>query len=170
MEELRAVVRDHPDLVDAYLALAALENDFGSPAEAERLLLRARDLDPFHVLVRHQLVAALRKQPGRQADVRAALAELEEVQRLVTRFGTIVRQDLVERPNDPAVLTEYGGLLLRAKKEEMGRYWLQQALAVDPAYRPAHQALYDHYTAAGDTARAAVHKPFLVPGGRVDGP
>jgi Tfp pilus assembly protein PilF len=65
---------------------------------------------------------------------------------------------LAERPLDPALHAEMGLLEIRAGHPEEGEWWLKSALAVDPDYAPAHQALADLYEKRGDSAKAAEHR------------
>jgi tetratricopeptide (TPR) repeat protein len=158
---LNETLRTSPDDLDAHIELANLELDYGSPVEAERLLRRAKELDPANATVLAQLATALRKQPGRQADYRKALSESEEVRAGYIRFTQLVDNEVVENPNDPARRVELARFLFKVKRDGLAIFWVRQALGIDPAFRPAHEALYDHYTAAGETAKAAEHKAFL---------
>ena len=56
---------------------------------------------------------------------------------------------------------EIGSIFLRAGKESLGLYWLEQALARDPEHEATHTVLADYYNDKGDKEKAAAHRRWL---------
>jgi hypothetical protein len=51
-----------------------------------------------------------------------------------------------------------GELFLQVGEDQRGLFWLQRALALDPANREAHRALTAYYERANNPAKAAEHR------------
>lgn len=156
---LDAFLADHPAEAPLLLERGRLALDQGRPAEAEALLRRAAALDPHDYQVNYSLSLALRRQ-GKSAEAQEHLDRAERIKADLDRMSDLTL-DLQARPYDPALHTEIGRIFLRSGQPREGVLWLIGALRVDPAYRPAHQALADHYEAAGQAELAATHRLVL---------
>ena len=125
------------------------------------MLKRSKQLDPANATILAQLATALRKQPEKQAEYRQALSESEETRTDYIRFTQLVDNEVVDHPTDPARRVELARFLFKVKRDGLALFWVREALAIDPKYPPAHEVLYQHYLAAGESAKAAEHKAFL---------
>jgi Tfp pilus assembly protein PilF len=67
-------------------------------------------------------------------------------------------QQVLKTPRSAPLRHEIGALFLRNGFTEDGLSWLRTALEQDPAYRPAHQALAEHYQRTGQPDKAERHR------------
>jgi tetratricopeptide (TPR) repeat protein len=140
--------------------LAKLDLQEGRAAEAERWLrvilkTEASDTEALYVMV-----SALQVQ-GRSEESAAVLKDYERASALVERINkllTEVADSNTARADDYA---EMGSKLIQIGREQLGEYWLQQALEREPDHQPAHKALADHYEKKGDQEMAATHRRRL---------
>lgn len=132
-----------------------LHND--RPAAAEPWLRRALAAAPHEYKAHHAFMLSLERQ-GKTAEAKTANTEAERLRELSERLGEIMGSKMSVRPHDPALHAEMGSLFIKLGQPEQGVGWLQSALRKDPAFRPAHEALADHYEHSGDGARARYHR------------
>jgi predicted Zn-dependent protease len=130
------------------------------PALAVRHLRRAAELRPGDYLTQFLLLQALQTQGDREA-IQAQATVVEATKAAAQRLTELQSRELAVRPFDPALHVEIGQALIAAGQNEAGVRWLQQALDVEPDYRPAHEALLVHYTQKNDTAAATRHRVWL---------
>jgi predicted Zn-dependent protease len=130
------------------------------PAEAERWLRRAVSLDPGDYTAQFALARSLRQQ-GKESEAIAVEQHLKVIEADMRRIRKIIREDINRAPNDPALRTEIGNILLRAGSDQEGVQWLYSALSRNPTYVPAHRALLAHFQRKGESQRAAPHRRFL---------
>ena len=84
------------------------------------------------------------------------------------RIRKIIQEDINKSPNDPALRTEIGNILLRAGSAPEGVHWLYSALRQAPTYVPAHRTLMAYFERIGQPERAAPHRRFLEERGEVE--
>jgi predicted Zn-dependent protease len=131
------------------------------PAEAETWLRKAAQLMPLDYQTQFLLMQSLNQQ-GRMADAKALHATVEDLKDRDARLGELINGKLATHPRDPAVHVEMGKLLLSLGHSAPGLAWLQSALQIDPAFRPAHAALAEYYRDT-DQQRAAFHRQQAEP-------
>jgi tetratricopeptide (TPR) repeat protein len=144
VEEVLAQQPQHPSALSlrGRLAVAA-----GQYAEAEPWLRQAVALEPGDHQARYNLILCL-YQNNKEDEAQEQQQELKQREEDVERFNDIVTREMVQRPHDPALHCTLGRLLLRLHQNEEGLRWLHSALAQDPQYGPARQALAEYYQAA----------------------
>lgn len=157
---LEGVLNSHPDhglalRTSGQFALGDLRI-----AEAEAWLRRAAEVLPNDYQSQYLFYQAL-LQAGR-SEAPGQLARAEQVKAQSLQLAELRSRRLAERPLDPALYTELGSLLLKTGKMDEGLRWLDVALSLDPAFRPAHASLADHFEAVGPPERAAVHRRLAV--------
>jgi len=158
---MEAALPGMPKDAPLLIALARLEmNAGGNPAKAEEYLTRILKADPADVEAQFVLVSALELQ-GRQEEAKAARQRHDEVKALLERANRLLEGEAENPTTDPETVYELGASLLRIGHARLGLYWLHEALARAPDYRPAHQALADYYEDIGDATRAAAHRKRL---------
>ena len=160
------VLAAHPLYRPALSLKGELALTQGRPAEAERWLREALKIDAADYHSQFSLTRSLREQ-GKAQEAQAAEARLTVLADDARRIRKIIQEDINKSPNDPALRTEVGNILLRAGSEREGVQWLYSALRQDPAYAAAHRALADYFDRTGEPQRAAPHHRFL--GGEPDG-
>jgi tetratricopeptide (TPR) repeat protein len=156
-QTLDAVLAEHPDCGQALRVRGQLALQDGRPEEAEPWLRRAAAALPYDYPTQWALYQAL-NQAGRTAEADAQKARAERLKDKVERLGELTTRLMPTRPNDPALHSELGTLLLSLGHKDLGERWLYSALRLDPDYGPAHAALADYYQEQGDTAKAAEHR------------
>jgi predicted Zn-dependent protease len=142
-----AVLARHPEFAPALSLRGRLALQAGQPAEAEPWLREAVARSPSDHRALYNLVRCLREN-GKDEEAGRRQQELDQREKDLKRYDEIVRQEMVERPRDPALHCALGELLLRGGYRREGLYWLQSALRIDPNYAPARRALADHYQKA----------------------
>jgi tetratricopeptide (TPR) repeat protein len=157
---LKRVLDDKPKFGPALLARAELALLDRQPAEAETYLRRAIEVEPTSYQARFLLFQALQQQ---EKDTEAARVqqELSRLEADIRRINVLLTERLNKTPNDPALLTEMGQILLRSGAGTEGVRWLYRALGQNQGYRPAHSALASHFEKTGDRTRAAEHRRAL---------
>jgi tetratricopeptide (TPR) repeat protein len=130
-ELLDAVLAEHPDCQSALRERGRLALAADNSVEAEKWLQRVLKLNPRDAQSLQLLSSALAHQ-GRQEEAQVLLDQLKQADRDFARMAAICLNDLGQRPNDPALHSELGALLLRLGYSEAGRNWLSLALQEDP--------------------------------------
>jgi tetratricopeptide (TPR) repeat protein len=151
------VLERHPDNPTALSARGQLALEAERPAEAEGFLRRALAANPYDRRGLYALCQCLGQQ-GKREEAEAAKRRLKEAEETLDRLLTVSNQLMPRAPHDPALHYELGTLLVKMGHEDLGLGWYYSALEQDPAYRPAHEALADHFARAGDGERAAYHR------------
>jgi tetratricopeptide (TPR) repeat protein len=159
-EILDRVLAEHPNFRLALGVRGELALQLDRPQEAEKYFREALVHDPADALTQFNLCKSLRQQ-GKDDEAQAAEQRLKVMETDIVRIHDILKNELGKAPNDPPLLTEIGTILLRAGSHREGVHWLYRALEHDPGYRPAHQALADHYERLGQTQQALRHRRFL---------
>jgi tetratricopeptide (TPR) repeat protein len=112
----------------------------GDPTAAEPILRRAVALTPNSRPANYHLGLCLGRL-GRADDARPFL---DAAKRIYTDELKVVELStkLVRNPSaGPEDRFRLGELLCRTGRKELGEYWLRSALAADPGYEPAREAL-----------------------------
>jgi tetratricopeptide (TPR) repeat protein len=153
---LNATLARHPTDVPALTERAKVAAELGQEEEAEQLLQKAVEIQPFDRYATYALLLCQERRGKKQA----AAGTRERLDRI--KADSVRMQDderkVVQFPHDPAPREEIGTILLRHGRDEEGIHWLESALKEDPGYRPAMKALADHFEKKGDRARAAHYR------------
>jgi predicted Zn-dependent protease len=157
---MEAALPHMPDDPALLTHLARLDLQEGRGGRAELRLRAVLATDPSDAEARYLLVTALQVQ-GRAEESAAALAEYERFKVLVERANKLLREQADNPKAGAEAAFEIGDLLLQVGRERTALYWLDQALARNPRYRPAHQVLADYYERKGDREKAAAHRRQL---------
>jgi tetratricopeptide (TPR) repeat protein len=162
---LDRVLAMKPDHFSALVFLGNLDREDGRFAESERLLRKAVELKPLDPGTRYALYSTLMAQPDRQKDAELERNRWEQDRDATSRIIQLFRGQLTERPNDPDLAAEGGELLLRQGETQLGLFWLNKALQLNPQHARSHKALAGFYERQNDPVRAEVHRKQLVGGG-----
>ena len=154
---LDEVVAGHPEHAGALRARGQFALADRDPAGAEGYLRRATAADPNDYQSQWLLFQALQQQ-NKAAEARDQLRVAEEVKDRVERMAELRSRRLAEQPLDPGLHYEMGVLMVRTGRPDLGEWWLQSALGLDPNHAPAHAALAELYEKSGDATRAAEHR------------
>jgi tetratricopeptide (TPR) repeat protein len=154
---LDAVLRDHPDHGPALRTRGQFALTGTNPAEAEGWLAKAAEVLPNDYQTQFLYSQAL-LQAGKTADADEQQKRANEVRERATQLTELRTRRLAERPLDPALYTEMGRLLLASGNATQGVRWLEAAVGLERNYRPAHEALADHYEKTGRPDLAAEHR------------
>ncbi len=147
------VLADHPDDARALSERGLVAVQSGRATEGEKWLREAVRLRPAAEDTHYHLYQCLAQQPGRAAEARRQFEEWhqakEEANRLM-ELGTVLRAKAL---HDPALMHEWGTLLLKAHHDEQALACFDLALRLRPDYQPTHRALEEYHRAKGDAAR-----------------
>lgn len=157
---METAVKRLPDDVPLLLALARLDLQERQPAAAEERLRHALQVDPTHTEAYFALATALRRQERHQ-EAEVTLKEYEKYGALLDRSNLLLKQEALHPTNNPDTYAEIGTLLLRLGNEQLGLYWLSEALSRDPGHQASHRALVEHFENSGAAERAAAHRRRL---------
>lgn len=136
---LEALLAAAPENAEALWERGQLELDRDRPADAEAWLRRAAGAGPHDRRIAYSLhrclVALGRTEEAEQVNARVARidADLRRLDRIC--------QEVMGRPDDPALRCEGGLLFLRNGERQEGVRWLRLALRYDPNCRKARDAL-----------------------------
>jgi tetratricopeptide (TPR) repeat protein len=150
------LLAEEPRCVGALTERGILALDEGDTERATDWLKQAVELAPADRVALYNLCRCLQRS-GRDADARAHRGRLDRLDADLDQLGKLTKA-VLKTPHDPAPRCKAGILFLRNGEEQEGVRWLHMALREDPTYRPAHQALADHYQRIGQTERAAHHR------------
>jgi tetratricopeptide (TPR) repeat protein len=124
---------------------------------AEKLLRRARELQPFEISHVSQLQQCLAIQ-GKADEAKKCLAEVTQLKADFERMQSLVLDELPLAPRDPKLRCQAGELLqLHGAYPEAIR-WYESALRENENYAPAHAALAECYEKTGRPDRAQEHR------------
>ncbi len=154
------IIAEQPRYRPALSLKGQLALTLNRPAEAERWLRESLTVDAADYYSQFSLARSLREQ-GKDEEALAAEVRLKVLEADAQRIRKIIQEDINRSPNDPAIRTEVGSILLRAGSDREGVQWLYSALRVDPTYPAAHRALAAHFDRIGEPQRAASHHRFL---------
>jgi tetratricopeptide (TPR) repeat protein len=160
---LDALLDRQDDHAAGLLLRAKVEIVTGSPADALKWLQRAETLAPAETDIVHTL-ALVARQLGQPEAAQKYEARLQELRQQIDRLETL-RKQIQDEPENLTPRYEAGVTALRLRREEEAAEWFQSVLRLDPKHVPTHQALAEHFEAAGDRKRAAYHRKFLVDDG-----
>ncbi len=162
---LEAAVEEMPRDLPLLIHMAKLELAERRPAEAERWLRRALEVDPIDPEALYTMVSALQLL-GRRQEAAATLEQYKKHKATIERTNRLLKQEAEQPTKDPGGPSELGGLLLASGREGVGVYWLNQALERDPDHQPTHRALVEYYEKKGEQEKAAAHRRRLHEAGK----
>jgi tetratricopeptide (TPR) repeat protein len=154
---LEEVIAAHPKAGAALRELGRIEAGAGNDAAAERWLRKARKVLPHDYQIAFTLAQCLERL-GKSEEAAEYSKRAQQLKDRLERFAEIQRQEMSQRPSDPALRVEMGKLFLSLDQNEAGFHWLRSALEIDPGNAAAHTALAEYYQRQGDTAQAARHR------------
>ncbi|MCI0641664.1 MAG: tetratricopeptide repeat protein [Gemmataceae bacterium] len=157
---LEEAVKEMPKDLNLLVYLGKLELQQDRPADAEKWLRRALQVDDKDTEALYTLVSVLQVR-GRVEEAAATLKQYKHFKELVERVNRLLREESDPATNNPAVCSEIGILLLQVGRERLGEYWLGRALEGDPHHQPSHKALADYYDGKGESDKAAHHRARL---------
>jgi tetratricopeptide (TPR) repeat protein len=157
---LEAAAEKLPDDLPVLVDLARLDLQEDRVPEAEKLLRRVLELSPHEVEAEVSLIEALRLQ-GRQDEAAEAQKQCDEDKALLMKAAQLLKDEVAHPSAGPQRPYEIGMAFLRTGQDRVGREWLYQALDRDHSFRPAHQALAEHFEKKGNKERAAEHRRRL---------
>ena len=146
---LNSLIQSPPENGEALWELGQMALEDGKPGEAEPLLRRAAKALPYDrrvIFSLQQCLADLKK----DAEAAVMNARVQKIDADIRRLDQ-VRQEVMKKPDDPALRVEGGLLFLRNGERREGVRWLRHALKVNPGHRPAIEALREA-EAAGDAS------------------
>jgi tetratricopeptide (TPR) repeat protein len=156
VEEARALLDGwlaaHPGTADVFQVRGEVALDLGKPDEALDFFRRAQALAPSHEKIDYQLARALRAL-GRDEEAKGH----EDRWRLRNQLTEIGQVAALE-PQNVAARHEAGTIALRLGDEPAAMRWFAAALQIDPAHKPTHTALADHFRAEGNQEAAEFHR------------
>jgi len=144
--------------------LAKMDIQDGRGAEAEKRLRHVLRADPSDTEALYNLASALRLQ-RRNDEAAATMKEYEDYKVRVDRVNKLLQEVVDSRTATASDYAEVGALLLNIGRDQVGRYWLEQALERDPGLAAAHAAFADYYERKGDREKAAAHRRMASPTG-----
>jgi predicted Zn-dependent protease len=139
-EMLDSVLAEHPDNEAALRERGRLDLAAGKAAEAEKWLRQAVQLNPRDTQL-YQLLSNALEHQGKQEEAQLLQDRLKQTDRDYARLSEICLHELGQRPNDAALHSELGALLIRLGHRQEGRNWLLLALQEDPNCAAARAAL-----------------------------
>lgn len=113
----------------------------GDISKASDFLRRAVDQHPYSHGVRAQFAQVLGRL-GRKTEAQEQLQTAEELQKLWQRFSDL-QIDAINRPVDAQIRYEIGLLANRLGKRDLAVSWFRAALAINPSFSLASEALND---------------------------
>lgn len=128
---------------EAAANLGDLEAEAGNLAEAERWLLQALKYNDRDLQSRYSWALVLRQQ-GQTEKAESELSRVTASRKALEQVIPL-RGRIEQAPNDPELRLQLGELLLEHESPRNGLFWIKSVFAIDPRYRPAHQALAKYY-------------------------
>jgi tetratricopeptide (TPR) repeat protein len=153
---LDRVLAGQPNHARALAEYGKVAWDAGQVEAAAQWFRRALAVAPRERAPTYDLYLCLQRL-GRDREAADCLARLKEIEADQDRMGELLAA-LAKAPNDLALPCAVAEILLRNGQGEQACQWLEGVLQRDPAYKPAHALLADHYQRAGKAARAERHR------------
>jgi tetratricopeptide (TPR) repeat protein len=158
-ETLDELLARSPRFAPALVERAKLAMRSASPAalaRAEEWLRQAVASSPsdYQAVYQFGLCLRLRK---KGAEAKALQPVLKRIEADNKRLQQIATGEMSLNPHRAALHYEVGMIAFRAGAIESAVNWLKSALREDPAYAPAHKALYYYYARIGEQGRAMRH-------------
>jgi tetratricopeptide (TPR) repeat protein len=176
-EETRATLDKlfavQPDDVGGYMLEAKLALEEDQFQAAKDWLDKALSRDPYDReanqdmarILRHQAAALENDNRKPEAEEKKKQAERfekkdREISNATRRIADIVHE-LLEKPGNPALLTEAGTTLMAVGRNDEAFRWLIGALRLDPNHQPAKEALRNCLQRLGDRRLEELYQPIL---------
>jgi Flp pilus assembly protein TadD len=159
---LGGLLAERPDDAAALAERGLVALNRNRPAEAEDFLRKAVAREPHNREANYNLYQSLLRQ-GKDDEAAERLAAVGRLDADLARLDQVTKA-VIAAPGDAGLRLEGGRLFLRNGQEEEGVRWLELAVRLDPALRPAHQELADYYRRAGRPDLAAAHERLAAGG------
>lgn len=134
---------ESPEYFEAASTLGDLESEGGNYAAAEKWLRMAVDENGRDLTSRYSLAVTLREQ-GRLEEAQREFDFVAASRKALEQVNPL-RNQIAENPTDPKPRLELGELMIKHESERNGKFWIQSIFAIDPNYKPAHEALARYY-------------------------
>jgi predicted Zn-dependent protease len=152
-KQLEGLLADRPGHTGVMQALAMLYNDLGQPEKAVPLLQAVMQYDSTRQRTAgYQLSLALER-CGRQEEAKKVLQEVRRRQNV-----EVAREALEGQPDNLDLRVRLAEAMLADGSAADGITLLDETLARDPSFKPAHRALADHYAKSGDAVKSEHHR------------
>jgi tetratricopeptide (TPR) repeat protein len=139
---LDELLADHPHHAAALAERGKLALENGNSAAAERFLRESVTLAPFEHQAVYSFYRCLQKN-GKTDEAAQWSKRLEAINADRAKLDEI-KTALLKSPYDASLRSEMGRILLRNGQDRDGVRWLKSALAIDPKFRAAQEALIEH--------------------------
>jgi len=137
---LREAVKQRPRDGETMADLGRALLEAGDPTSAEPILRSAVALAP-HTRTANYYLGQCLSRLGRTDDAKPFLDAAQRIYADLQQVHELSRQLFHNPAAGPQQRCALGKLLCQTGHEELGVYWLQSALAIDPTYEPACKAL-----------------------------
>lgn len=154
---LDALLREFPNHGETLCERGEIELDQGRPAAAEPFLRAAAISRPYDRRIQYAFYRCL-LQLERRDEAAAIDARIRQLDADLRRLDAL-RDEVIQRPNDPDLRYEGGILFLRNGEREEGIRWLRLALRLDPHHQPAQNALSAALSNTTDASRLLKPQP-----------
>ncbi len=132
-------LQEQPDQLDVLQLNADVALVDGDTERAAEWLRKGVQMDPYDHAARTQLAQVLGRM-GLDEESKKHSRRADELQKLWERFSDL-QIDAINRMTDAQVRYEIGTLAKQLGKPELAVVWFKAALAIDPGYSDAAQAL-----------------------------
>ena len=156
VDYLETLIRDHPDLADAWDERGRVALVQGNGSEAVRFFRRAFQLDPLNSDTGFALYTELNGQK-KHDEAKVVWESLHQLKRDQDELALLIREVGKDERNAP-LRHKIGVLLLKNKGDTAALRWFAGALQADPDYRPTHAVLADYHERKGNAELAAFHR------------
>jgi predicted Zn-dependent protease len=159
-EEARRLLDDwlaaHRGTADVFLVRGEAAQDLGKPKESLDFLLQARTLAPANEKIDFALAAAYRAL-GRAQEAAVHEEKWQTRKKLRERLKDL-ESTATREPKNVAARHEAGTIALQLDDEPAAMRWFGAVLTIDPAHRPTHEFLANHFEKKGRHDAAAFHR------------
>lgn len=158
---LDSVLAESPEFGPALMERGLLAVQSGQAHQGESWLRRVVQLQPANEEALHHLYLCLVQQPEKKEEAQQAFHAWKQARADAARLQELSTLRREQALRDPALLHEWGLLLLRARKFESALSVLGLALRLQPNHEPTHQTLAEFYDAQRRPDLAEAHRRQL---------
>jgi tetratricopeptide (TPR) repeat protein len=139
-EVLERALALQPEHVQGLAEKGKLALEGNDLPRAEALLRRAAAAEPSDRAIQYLLHQCLLRS-GQTAEAHQQQVHLKVLEKDLARMEQILRSGPGDRRQSPDSFYELGAIFSRHGRPDLGRYWYQQALALNPGHQPTRTAL-----------------------------